>query len=365
MFDGLDDIDWAALTHAYGSAADVPGLLRARASNDPAVAEEADGEFFGNIWHQGTVYEATAYAVPYLVELLRNEQTHDRFSLVVLLAFIAKGTSYMEVHDRYVHYMVDRPDLQEQLARELRWKAAAREAIQANAKDYWRLMDDPDLSVTVPFLLSQLPGETERVCQRAPLWIHSQKDPLSRASMLLCWATHQPPSDGNAAPFRTLLQQAETPLLQFSAALGVLRLGAAADVDDALRVYFEAARDPSAYDPKDTRWFWGEGEFSSLLPEWIPYFGSAAKEAALLWFPSVLPRLKDYTATVLASQALGWAFDPDHLPREKREFTAVQLSLLQALSRVTNIHYLDHSIERVMAALGLPNDMKRLKAFLE
>ena len=30
-------------------------------------------ELFTNIWHQGTEYEASIYAPPFLVELLRNE----------------------------------------------------------------------------------------------------------------------------------------------------------------------------------------------------------------------------------------------------------------------------------------------------
>jgi hypothetical protein len=34
MFSGLDDIDWTELRHAYGSAADVPALLRALADGE-------------------------------------------------------------------------------------------------------------------------------------------------------------------------------------------------------------------------------------------------------------------------------------------------------------------------------------------
>ena len=37
MLDGLDAVDWSALAHAYGPAADVPGLLRALLDPDPAA----------------------------------------------------------------------------------------------------------------------------------------------------------------------------------------------------------------------------------------------------------------------------------------------------------------------------------------
>lgn len=70
MLEDLDGVDWASLEHAYGEAADVPDLLRALLSTDSEVREEAVYELFGNIWHQGTVYPASAAAVPFLYELL-------------------------------------------------------------------------------------------------------------------------------------------------------------------------------------------------------------------------------------------------------------------------------------------------------
>ena len=98
MFEGIDDIDWGNLTHAYGSADDVPALLRSLASPDEKTRKDAIYELFGNIWHQGTVYEATIYAVPYLVELLASPETEDKSSIACLLASIADGYGYLEVH---------------------------------------------------------------------------------------------------------------------------------------------------------------------------------------------------------------------------------------------------------------------------
>jgi hypothetical protein len=145
----------------------------------------------------------------------------------------------------------------------------------------------------------------------------------------------------------------------------VLRLGARADVDEAFRVYFDALYDESAYNPKDARWVWGEGDFSYLLLKWTPNFGPAATEAAILWLPPTLPRLDDCTAAFLAVDAISWAFTADSLPRRKSDLTALQFSLLQTLSRQTNVSYGIPLIEKVLESLGLPNDMKRLKAFLE
>jgi hypothetical protein len=89
VLDGLDTIAWDRLTHAYGAAIDVPEFLRRLAVGNG----EALGELFGTIWHQGTVYDATAYAVPFLIELLDVEGV-DIGGVLALLGCIAGGSSY-------------------------------------------------------------------------------------------------------------------------------------------------------------------------------------------------------------------------------------------------------------------------------
>ena len=100
MLDGLYSIPWKRLTHAYGSAEDVPGLLHALQTASPELRGEDSPlwELFGNIWHQGTVYAATAYAVPFLIELAADPSTPDRVGILNLLDEIARGSSYIAVH---------------------------------------------------------------------------------------------------------------------------------------------------------------------------------------------------------------------------------------------------------------------------
>lgn len=91
MLDGLDQIDWARLGHAYGPAKDVPEQIRALCSADPDTRAKARWQLYGNIFHQGTRYEATAYAVPFLIEVLGAPDTVDRAELLELLSSIAIG----------------------------------------------------------------------------------------------------------------------------------------------------------------------------------------------------------------------------------------------------------------------------------
>ncbi|MER8071963.1 hypothetical protein ABTZ59_27050 [Streptomyces sp. NPDC094034] len=85
----LDAQPWAELEHAYGSAEDVPEALRALAGADEEAAGEALGELYSSILHQGSVYEASARAVPYLAGLAAAGVRTD--DLLVLLGGIAES----------------------------------------------------------------------------------------------------------------------------------------------------------------------------------------------------------------------------------------------------------------------------------
>lgn len=89
FFDDLDAQPWAAYEHAYGSAEDVPDCLRALAGDDKDAADAALGDLYASILHQGSVYEASAKAVPFLARLAAGGvRTVD---LLALLGGIAEG----------------------------------------------------------------------------------------------------------------------------------------------------------------------------------------------------------------------------------------------------------------------------------
>ncbi|MFC8421560.1 hypothetical protein ACFUN7_11865 [Streptomyces sp. NPDC057236] len=87
----LDTIQWQTLTHAYGSAVDVPDLIRALYRDDDTTVDEAVHELYGNIHHQGTVYSASAPAVPFLAHAARHVPGR-RAELLMLLATLADHT---------------------------------------------------------------------------------------------------------------------------------------------------------------------------------------------------------------------------------------------------------------------------------
>ncbi|MFI8524835.1 HEAT repeat domain-containing protein [Promicromonospora sukumoe] len=65
----VEAFDWTTVSHAYGDATDLPEMLRALALDEDTGPDSAAGDLWGSICHQGTVYSASAAAVPFLAGL--------------------------------------------------------------------------------------------------------------------------------------------------------------------------------------------------------------------------------------------------------------------------------------------------------
>ena len=93
MFE-LDDIDWSSMKHAYGSAEEVPALLRALRTQDAGDRDKALSRFYSAVHHQGDVYPCTTACLPFLLELAAGADEPGRDEVVRLLVSI--GTSAVE-----------------------------------------------------------------------------------------------------------------------------------------------------------------------------------------------------------------------------------------------------------------------------
>ncbi|MFI1765845.1 HEAT repeat domain-containing protein [Streptomyces sp. NPDC020800] len=119
MFTGIDEVDWAALRHAHGSAEDVPGWLRSLASEDVCERQGALDGLYGTVHHEGNVYDSTLACVPFLCSLAARETVPDRVCIVDLLVSIGAESG----------------------------DARAREAVRAHGEVFVVLLGDPDARV--------------------------------------------------------------------------------------------------------------------------------------------------------------------------------------------------------------------------
>jgi hypothetical protein len=194
MLKGLDEIHWAALSHAYGPATDVPQWLRSLRSPDPEVREWA--REYWNIVHSGTRYAATAPAVPFLVELALAPDTPDRHWLVSLLTYVAIGCDAASLPEGIVEATVD------QLARTTLtpdpetdapgtdypgWALAAYQAVQAAVPSLLGLLEDEDVRLrrATAHLLAWFPRWASNSLPLLRAQLAAEPDPDAKATMVV------------------------------------------------------------------------------------------------------------------------------------------------------------------------------------
>lgn len=161
MLESLDKVDWSKLHHAYGEASDVPVLIRRLLSHDEDEREIAFRDLHTNIWHQGTIWEASSFAVPFLQELLKSSETPDKLSVAHLLANLATGThAYYGVLEKIEEQQTWRrilaeegKILEEEVAREHVYEEATRKAISQ------------EFSLLYPYLFCEEPAIRWRIAK--------------------------------------------------------------------------------------------------------------------------------------------------------------------------------------------------------
>jgi len=170
----LNQVDWSRLNHAYGSAADIPEFLIGLKSKDEEERMDAVNQLLSTIWHQGTIYEATSYAVPFLIELLQDKSVSEKENILELLELIRTGKACDSdtgaEHERKAHAavangrvvylkLVNKEDLHESCTKLL-------QAIEPETGDRDSLIaacqkesDDTKLASRIEALARQYPGD--------------------------------------------------------------------------------------------------------------------------------------------------------------------------------------------------------------
>jgi hypothetical protein len=135
------------------------------ASPDAAIREEAQYALYGNIYHQGTLYEATAYVVPFLLELLQAPQVEDKEWLLYYLVPLANDYFYWDVHQHLSFRDDNYPDqrdldeFQAELMDEFSWVGATNRAVRKGIPLYLELAEQhpvPVVRMAALYTLSSL-----------------------------------------------------------------------------------------------------------------------------------------------------------------------------------------------------------------
>lgn len=226
VLEGLEEIPWKDKEHAYGSAKDVPELLLELASRDKTRGEKAIYTFYGNIWHQGTVYEATSFAVPFLQRILADEQNPLRAETLILLSSLAYGHSYHAVHQDLFLYENERdtPEFQATVREELSWVERAHRVVGEGVPLYLSLLKDSSREVRAnsAYLASLFARSDASVSPSLKASLIEEREPLVRASLWL--ALGLDPRNGPMDELDSSYPQADSELERWAIVATMLRL---------------------------------------------------------------------------------------------------------------------------------------------
>jgi tetratricopeptide (TPR) repeat protein len=261
---GLDEVPWRTLQHAYGPATDVPGQLRALLSPDEHVRERAMHHLCGNIWHQGSVYKATAYAVPFLITLLAYARTPDKPAILQLLAALAEddgARTYGEDSEA----------------------KAAHDAVGAGLPLYLDLLAARNESELQAGAITVLAAFPERSAESAPplqASLAAEQDRLTRVSLLWALGRVMDASAESRAYFEATLTHTDDPLLAFLAAAALADRAGEATPEHAVDMLVEAAAAVDA-DGDEGEAVWGVPDLDETLADLVTFNWEGTLELAV------------------------------------------------------------------------------------
>lgn len=377
----LDAVPWAKLIHAYGKAVDVPDQLRALASTRKKARTDALAALYGNIFHQGSRYPASAAATPFLVGLLTDRGVRDKASILVLVNHLAVGY--------HAEHLADGFDFTAPEVRRLyRGRGATPyrrcyEAARDGGAVYLELLDDPaaDVRCAAAFVLAFLREHADDSLLRLRARVPQERDAAAKGSMILAlgmlsrlvgsredapWL-HSFATDGGSLVTGSPRERRSIagPLLRLCASIALVYVDPAGLSESERAILAGASRLDTL---SSTSLPWNDGDLVGYANVMLQVLSrSAGADGAFQDLLSALRVADRETGLQTATSVLGLVFEggrPDprrrHLPEELDGRQRQALETLVASDGAW--HY--GNLNLLLAEMGLPSEREDLARFL-
>ncbi len=375
MLESLEKIDWHNLNHAYGDASDVPELIKSLASNDEETRRGAIYELYGNIWHQGTVYEATSYAVPFLVELLKSDEVQDKHEILVLLFHLANGHSYKEAHQSIMARFLGEEEVnslqyQAEMQVELFWVKQAHNAVAEGMPVYFQLLKhaDPKIRMCVPYTLSALVEHATEIIPTVQAQLETEEDPQVRASLLLgIGVLGAKQAEQHSQLFSDMLRaENEHSLIKLAAAMALVMAKNGTPPLEAVKKLVETIANPEKVEEAYNALPWSS---TGIVADMSMVLCNLEPEAASIALSPCLEALKEatsYSALNLTKALLYFVFGRNPLQKGMTvyDLTNNQRTVLTTIAACDQAWVINVNMSHIMEAFGLPGWREDLHRFL-
>jgi len=379
MLEGLDSIQWSSLNHAYGSADDVPEQIRSLAHPDDDIRDKTLYALYSNIWHQGTVYQATPYAVPFLIELLSAPQVTRKYDILIYLAHLAQGDSYLDVHQDNFLFDESREidSFQRQLEQELNYVRRTYLAVRDGMEVYFQLLlskrEDLQTRMAVPYLLSNFDEFETMIVPRLMRLLPTEHHRLMRASMILS-LRHLQHTQNTTDHLEPYLAPDEDLIVQVCSAMAVAEIAGQKTPPRVIHLLVDVLKHPSLVDEDYELLTWSEGEIKSDICKALMHIGYQQLRPLIPSIVKSLRRVDFYSAMDCVDALLFIVFDgkPQAL-EDKTQLNRHQRLVLETILEsptIWNIRLndgqtmLNGNISNMMRAYNLPADPSAMRDFL-
>src|SRR5258708_1756844 len=209
--------------------------------NTAQVDDETLEALYYNIWHQGTTGRDTASAVRCLIERLQDDSIQDKDELLLLLAYIARGNSYMDTQQPLAQGAVarERREHTDRFVQEGDCAQNAYEAVREGVEVYLDLLKHGEAAIRTcaAYTLACFKEYAAAIIPVLHVYIATEEDELARSSMLLSLGALSARYDlASQQLLLEVIKGEASDLVKLAAALALARLDCYDTPPEAIRV---------------------------------------------------------------------------------------------------------------------------------
>ena len=364
IVDLIRKVNWAGLKHAYGEASDVSAQLSDLLSDDEALQSAALESLYSNIFHQGSRFEASTQAVPFLLYKLQTEEVKNKPEIIRLLAHLAIGyqESYLPLGFQW------RPEPQYSYAAAVQ----SYNAVGRGTDIFLSLLNHPDntLRLHAAFILGWFPAKGRQTRNTIVERIAVETCDKTKANLIVALGL----LDGyentrqNETLFREHLRNG-TPLVRTASALALTRLMQAETDRETLDVLIKGLETYSGRYIADV-FPWQDGDLVGYISSSFHLLGSNAAPILLDPLLAQLASSNAFTGIEIVAVLLRYFFtDPEegHVVT-KESLAPVQRRILETVA--ANKQMCPDSNEvflnfwDIFSHYGLPDSPQKLRELL-
>ena len=364
----IQPIAWHTLTHAGGTAADVPESLSGLQSSNPILRIQALDTLYQTIYVEGQVYSASVPAVNYLIAIAVDSEVGDRDRVIGLLIHLATAASAPAEFGLGEAGLAAPQDPALEPAARQDWAVKCRAAVQKRLFELSYLIEDPSAEVrmAVPQLLACFYNESAQLLPKLLRALGREKEHGVVASLVLALGVLGQRNARLLECFDQLTDPARPALVRLAALMALARSQRGGTADKHLTDLIELMTDTgSLLQAEYVLLPWSDSDLLGDCSLVLCYFGrrrAALVIPDLLW---ALERADDHGVLNVAYALLYFSFGASMRGPSQHTLSDLQCTVLVAIAESQALWQRQTEIRELLRLFELPEWPDLIEDFLD